>query len=112
MLTGCAWIGHASESAPPASTRADRPAESGPYALSRAGRFAVFSSRADNLVPGDANGVADVFIKDLADGSIDRLSSSAPGVEPTGGTAPPVVSDDGKTVAFVTADAHEQLAAG
>jgi len=112
LLTGCAWIGHASESAPPASVPADLPAESGPYALSRTGRFATFSSRADNLVPGDTNGASDVFVKDLADGSIERVSANPLGTYLSPGNAPPVISDDGKTVLFVTADPGRAIAAG
>src|SRR4051812_21431175 len=88
-LSGCAWIGHASQSAPPASAPANKPAESGPFALSRTGRFAAFDSRADNLLPGDTNGAADSFVKDLKDGSIERVTSNATGVFVTPGNAPP-----------------------
>jgi hypothetical protein len=112
VLGGCAWIGHASESAPPASSPANRPSESGPYALSRTGRFAAFTSRADNLVAGDTNGVADVFVKDLADGSIERVSANPLGTYLSPGNAPPVTSDDGKTVLFVTGDPSREIAAG
>jgi len=47
--------------------------------LSADGRFAVWSDTADNLVEGDTNRVADVFIKDLSDGSIQRVSKTVSG---------------------------------
>jgi hypothetical protein len=37
--------------------------------LSADGRHVAAVSSADNLVPGDANGVADVFVKDLRTGA-------------------------------------------
>ena len=39
--------------------------QSGLSAISANGRFVVLWSDASNLVPGDANGVADVFVRDL-----------------------------------------------
>jgi len=45
--------------------------------LSADGRFAIWSDTANNLVDGDTNGVADVFLKDLSDGSIQRVSKTS-----------------------------------
>ncbi len=45
--------------------------------LSADGRFAVWSDTANNLVDGDTNRVADVFLKDLSDGSIQRISKTS-----------------------------------
>jgi hypothetical protein len=39
--------------------------ESGSPALSADGRFVAFASHASNLVPGDTNGAADVFVRTL-----------------------------------------------
>jgi Tol biopolymer transport system component len=50
-------------------------------AFSPDGRMVAFSSAASNLVPGDTNGVADVFIKDLITGAIARVSTTATGEE-------------------------------
>jgi Tol biopolymer transport system component len=71
--------------------------------ISADGRHVVFHSRAANLVPGDENGVADVFIKDMEDGSIRRVSEVS---SMAGGRADSyngVVSDDGSMVAFISA---------
>ena len=37
--------------------------------ISADGRYVVFTSQATNLVPGDTNGVSDVFLRDLAAGT-------------------------------------------
>lgn len=48
---------------------------SGVPAVSNDGRYVAFVSFADNLVPGDTNGMADVFRKDLVTGTMERLAS-------------------------------------
>ena len=48
-------------------------------ALSRTGRFVVFVSAASNIVRGDTNGVADVFVRDLRAGMTRRVSVSSRG---------------------------------
>jgi len=47
---------------------------SGHPSISADGRFIAFSSRASNLVPGDTNREADVFVYDLRTGRIERAS--------------------------------------
>lgn len=49
--------------------------------LSGDGRRVAFVSTATNLVPGDTNGLADVFVKDLRTGAVDRVSVAADGTE-------------------------------
>ncbi|MFD7473985.1 TolB family protein [Streptomyces sp. NPDC059837] len=49
--------------------------------LSGDGRRVAFVSAATNLVPGDTNGLADVFVKDLRTGAIERVSVAADGTE-------------------------------
>jgi Tol biopolymer transport system component len=69
-------------------------------AVSADGRFVAFRSRAANLVPGDTNGVDDVFVKDRATGAVERVSTSSAGVQ---GSAPVLslsISGDGRLVAF------------
>jgi Tol biopolymer transport system component len=75
-----------------------------PYALSVDGRFAVFSSTADNLVPGDANGAArDVFRKDLQTGDVALVDVNGQGQQANAAVAgDPDVSADGGRVAFGT----------
>jgi hypothetical protein len=81
--------------------------------ISRDGRFVVFSSLASNLVADDTNGVEDVFLRDRdtdADGVFDepgavattRLSVGSGGVELTGASSEPVITPDGRFVAFTS----------
>lgn len=72
--------------------------------LSDNGRYLAFASTASNLVPGDINGVGDVFIKDLQDGTITRATGPG-GVAGNGqsGNSGVDISDDGTIVAFGTA---------
>ena len=73
-------------------------------AFSPDGRFVAFNSEASNLVPGDTNGSADVFLKDLQTGAITRLSTNASGAEATGGSSSnPAISPDGTFVIFESA---------
>ncbi len=73
--------------------------------ISANGRYVVFSSLASNLVPGDANGVSDVFERDLQTGQTTLVSASAAGAEGNGpsGEAPSDVSADGGEVSFSSA---------
>ncbi len=68
--------------------------------LSAKGRYAVFSSDASNLVDGDTNGDADVFLRDLQTATTSRLSLSAAGAQGNSFSVGPVISADGNTVAF------------
>ncbi|MGN6134152.1 MAG: PKD domain-containing protein [Aureliella sp.] len=70
--------------------------------ISADGRYVAFTSSATNLVPGDTNGVADVFLKDLETGITSRLSIDALGVEVDGPSFQPWLSADGSTVAFAS----------
>ncbi len=45
------------------------------------GRYVTFVSSASNLVPGDTNGVDDVFVKDLLTGSVTRVSVDESGLQ-------------------------------
>lgn len=45
--------------------------------ISAGGTMVLFTSAADNLVAGDTNGQADVFLKDLTTGAITRVSTGA-----------------------------------
>ncbi|NDD65428.1 MAG: hypothetical protein EBZ36_15865 [Acidobacteria bacterium] len=69
--------------------------------LSEDGRYATFTSRATNLVPGDTNGYDDIFVKDLQTGAISRISTDASGAQSTGGDSyASFFSFDGRFVAF------------
>jgi len=69
--------------------------------ISSGGRFVAFESVASNLVSGDGNGQADVFVRDRQTGRTLRASVSSAGAEGNGGSARPSISDNGRYVAFV-----------
>ena len=64
------------------------------------GRFVAFDSEASNLVPGDTNGVFDVFVYELASGRIRRVSVNSQGGEGNGDSMRPFLSADGRYVTF------------
>ncbi len=71
------------------------------------GRFVVFASEANNLVKGDTNGRSDIFLRDTCIGSAStcvpatiRLSLDPGGDEANGPSSSPVISPDGRFVAF------------
>lgn len=69
-------------------------------ALSADGRFVAFSSDAGNLVPGDTNGTADVFVHDRRTGGTVRASVGSGNAQGDGGSYEPSLSADGRLVAF------------
>ena len=79
--------------------------DGGSYAptISADGRHVVFGSDAGNLVPGDSNGVADVFLRDLRAGTTDRVSLAADGDQPDDASYGGVLSRDSRFVAFASA---------
>jgi len=68
--------------------------------LSRDGNLVVFTSKADNLVPGDTNGLGDVFIYDRSAGTITCASRALDGGPANNASRNAVISADGKYVAF------------
>jgi Tol biopolymer transport system component len=68
--------------------------------LSADGRFAVFKSSASNLVSGDTNGVADLFVRDLWAGSTERVNVTSAGLQTNGAVDCACISGDGNSVAF------------
>jgi Tol biopolymer transport system component len=72
-------------------------------AISSDGRFVAFLGQASNLVPNDANGVADVFLLDVLSGAAARVSTASNGQEGNGGCIlRPSISADGRFVAFAS----------
>jgi cysteine-rich repeat protein len=69
-------------------------------ALSADSRFVVFQSSANDLVPGDTNGVEDIFVHDRETGSTRRVSLAAAGTQATRASLNPAISHDGRIVAF------------
>ena len=72
--------------------------------ISANGRFVAFASYATNLVPGDTNGVADVFVHDRLTGSTERVSVDSAGNERPTASEAPAISADGRFVAFLSGD--------
>lgn len=68
--------------------------------LSADGRFVVFASDSTNLVDGDDNARADIFLHDRATGETRRISESSPGRGANNHSSDPVISADGSTVVF------------
>ena len=68
--------------------------------LSPDGRFVAFYSEATNLVAGDTNGADDVFLRDRVAGVTLRVSVGPGGLEADGDSYDPVLSADGRFVAF------------
>jgi Tol biopolymer transport system component len=71
-------------------------------ALSADGRYVAFYSDASNLVPGDTNGKADVFVRDRLSGITRRASVGAAG-QANGNSTYPAIASDGRSVAFDSA---------
>ncbi len=67
--------------------------------ISADGVFAVFSSSASNLVPGDTNNAKDIFLKNTITGEIQRISIHQQTDSP-GDSYNPQISDDGNIVSF------------
>jgi Tol biopolymer transport system component len=69
-------------------------------AITPDGRYVVFLSSASNLVPGDSNGVHDVFVRDRTKGVTTRESLSSAGGQTNDYSYEPTLSDTGAFVAF------------
>lgn len=68
--------------------------------ISADGGLVAFLSGASNLVPGDTNGVSDVFVKNLDTGEVVRISEDAAGVPGNNHSFRPSISADGRFVSF------------
>src|SRR5437867_2219417 len=68
--------------------------------LSADGRYVAFYSSASNLVPGDTNLVRDAFVYDRQTATVERVSVDSSGAEGNALSSGPVISGDGRWVAF------------
>ena len=64
------------------------------------GRFIAFNSEATNLVSGDMNGAADVFVYDRQAGITERISLDSNEIQANAASFAPSISADGRFVAF------------
>lgn len=70
--------------------------------ISADGRYVTFNSSASNLVSGDTNGTSDVFVRDLVEGTIIRVSTDSNGNEVVGISSNSSISADGKFISFTS----------
>jgi Tol biopolymer transport system component len=63
-------------------------------------RYVAFSSAATNLVSGDTNNNADVFLRDRQAGTTIRISVTSMGAQVAGDSRAPTISADGQRIAF------------
>ncbi|MET0929111.1 MAG: hypothetical protein ABWX74_06305, partial [Aeromicrobium sp.] len=68
--------------------------------ISADGRYVAFASAATNLVAGDTNRVADVFVTDRTTGTTIKVSQGVGGVGADGGSGDPSISADGQYIAY------------
>lgn len=72
--------------------------------ISADGSMVAFQSLASNLVAGDINGRADIFVVDRATLQMERLSLKGDGTEAQGDAVAPALSSDGQYVVFEAQD--------
>lgn len=73
--------------------------------ISANGRYVVFYTKASNLVNNDTNGANDVFLRDIAAGTTTRVSVADDGAQGSYDSWWPVISEDGRYVAFLSSAA-------
>jgi len=79
-----------------ANSTCDRPS------MSADGRYIAFDGHATTLVNGDTNGVVDVFVRDVLLETTVRVSVDSAGAQGNGTSESPVISGDGRYVAFLS----------
>jgi hypothetical protein len=73
---------------------------SGHTSLEKTGKYMTFQSDASNLVPGDTNGVMDVFKVDLTNGHVERPSVASNGAQGNGPSRNPQIDCCGGLIVF------------
>jgi hypothetical protein len=76
--------------------------DSFPTGISTNGQFALFESSASDLVPNDTNNAADIFVRDMVNGTTTLVSVGTNGAIASGGSRGSVITPDGRYVAFVS----------
>jgi Ca2+-binding RTX toxin-like protein len=70
------------------------------------GNLVAFDSNARNLVDRDTNRLMDVFVRDRAAGTTERISVSSDEEQGDGSSNSPSISDDGRYVAFISTSSN------
>ncbi|MFJ8645868.1 TolB family protein [Streptomyces sp. NPDC093546] len=73
--------------------------------MSADGRYVTLVSHSADLVPGDTNGITDVFVRDRQTGTVERLNLTPSGGQSKTPAYDPEISPDGRYVAFKSAAA-------
>ena len=73
-----------------------------PLAISTNGQYVLFESAANNLVEGDTNGAADVFIRDVTGGKTLVVSANTNGLPGNAISRKATMTPDGHFVAFLS----------
>lgn len=107
----CLWQEEMSTRVSVSSDGAEANGPSGEPAVSD-NRVVAFTSTASNLVLNDTNGAADVFVRDLLNGTTERVSIGPNGQEPNGASHSPAISADGRYIAFVSSGSNFGLPGG
>jgi Tol biopolymer transport system component len=76
-----------------------------PFGISTNGRFVLFESTASDLVANDTNNAQDIFVRDMVNGTTTLVSVNTNGMSGDGESRDPVMTPDGRYVAFVSAAA-------
>ncbi|MEO7936216.1 MAG: hypothetical protein ABIR27_08150 [Dokdonella sp.] len=71
-------------------------------AISGNGRYVVFTSDASNLVSGDSNAAADIFLRDRLLGTTTRISNKSDGTQSDAVSYTANISGDGSRIVFVS----------
>ena len=71
-------------------------------AISGNGRYVVFTSDATNLVAGDSNSAADIFLRDRVLGTTTRISNKSDGSQSDAVSYTANISGDGSRIVFVS----------
>ena len=74
--------------------------DSGSPSISADGRYVAFHSSSTNMVSGDTNGAADIFVNDTQTSTTTRVSLATGGTEANSHSLAPAISADGRYVAF------------
>jgi len=90
----------------------DSDGESSGASISASGRYVAFQSAASDLVAGDGNSFADVFVHDREAGTTNRVSLDPQHENPDGASSGAAISGDGRYVAFQSAASNLVAADG
>jgi Tol biopolymer transport system component len=71
-----------------------------PPAITSDGRFVAYRSGSSNVVPGDTNGVSDIFVYDRWTRQNSRISVASDGVQSNNTSGGPAFSPDGRYVTY------------